>query len=50
MSIASNSNSDVVRRGQELYEREISAKVEAYKGKMLALNVDSGQYALGDDS
>ena len=41
---------EIVKRGQERYEREISAKVEAHQGKMLALDVDSGEYALGDDS
>ncbi len=43
---------ETIRRGNELYEREIRAKVESAnnKGKMLALDVDSGEYAIGDDS
>jgi hypothetical protein len=45
-----HSLSELVRRGQERYEREVRSQVEAYKGKMLALDVDSGQYALADDS
>jgi hypothetical protein len=41
---------EVVRRGQDLYERKIRAQVEPQnKGKMLALDVDSGEYSLADD-
>jgi len=42
--------SDLVQRGQERYEQDIRPKVEAHKGKMLALDVDSGEFALADDS
>ncbi|MEX2140716.1 MAG: hypothetical protein WD894_15750 [Pirellulales bacterium] len=42
---------EVVRRGQDLYERNIRARVEPEnKGKMLAIDVDSGEYSLADDS
>src|SRR5262245_6926971 len=42
---------ETVRLGEELYEREIRARDEpGHKGKMLALDINSGAYALGDDS
>jgi hypothetical protein len=42
--------SDLIRRGQERYERDIRSQVEVHRGKMLAIDVDSGEYALADDS
>jgi hypothetical protein len=42
--------SEIIRRGQELYERDIRAAVEVHRGKMLAVDIDSGQYAFDDDS
>jgi hypothetical protein len=42
--------SEIIRRGQERYEQDIRAQVEVHRGKMLALDVDSGEYALADDS
>jgi hypothetical protein len=42
--------SEIIRRGQERYEQDIRAKVEVHHGKMLALDVDSSEYALADDS
>lgn len=44
------STSEIVRRGQARYERDIRAHVEVHHGKMLALDVDSGEYELADDS
>jgi hypothetical protein len=41
---------EIIERGQQRYERDIRAKVEVHQGKMLALDIDSGEYALGDDS
>lgn len=44
---------DIARRGQDRYEREIRARVESEpgnRGKLLALDVDSGEFALADDS
>jgi hypothetical protein len=44
---------ETARRGRELYEREISSHVEndpANKGKLLALDVDSGDYSLAATS
>ena len=45
-----NSTSEIVRRGAERYEREIRQHVEDQKGRMLALDADSGQYAVAEDS
>jgi hypothetical protein len=41
---------DIARRGQEAYEKAIRAKVEAgNKGKVLVIDVDTGDYEMGDD-
>jgi len=51
MQTANYSPGEIVRRGQERYEREVRARVEAEnRGKMLALDVDTGDYELADDS
>jgi hypothetical protein len=43
--------SEIANRGKDLYERDIRAEVELGNfGKMLALDVRSGAYELGDDS
>jgi hypothetical protein len=43
--------SEIMRRGKEIYEREIRAKVETgNRGKMLAIDTESGDYELGADS
>ena len=35
--------------GDEIYQRDIRQKVEdAYHGKIVAIDVDSGDYAIGD--
>ena len=35
--------------GDEIYERDIKPQVEdAYHGKIVAIDVDSGDYAIGD--
>ena len=37
------------RLGDEIYERDIRPKVEAtHHGKVVAIDVDSGDYAIGD--
>ena len=42
---------EIVRRGQERYERDIRANVEAEnKGKMLALDIETGDYEMAEDS
>jgi hypothetical protein len=43
--------SEIVRRGKEIYDRDIRAKVEPeHRGKLLAVDVDTGDYAIGDNS
>ena len=42
---------DTVRLGREIYERDIRHKVEKdHVGKIVAIDVDSGCWALGDDA
>ncbi len=42
---------EVVRRGKELYESKIRAQVEAgNKGKVLVIDVETGDYEIGEDS
>lgn len=50
MSTLPSSLSEIIQRGQQRYERDIRPQVEVHRGKMLALDVESGEYALGDDS
>lgn len=43
------SNDEIVRRGQELYEREIRAKVEPqHSGRFLVLDIDSADFDVAD--
>ena len=40
---------ELARRGQDYYERFLRAKLEpAHRGKFLALEVETGDYALGE--
>ena len=43
---------ETARRGREFYERELCSTVDnsENRGKLLALDVDSGEYALGSSS
>jgi hypothetical protein len=51
MAATHDAPGEVVQRGQDLYERTIRARVEPEnKGKMLAIDVNSGDYSLADDS
>ena len=44
------SKEEFARRGTELYERTIRACVEAdNKGKIVAIDIETGDYALGED-
>lgn len=39
------------RRGDEIYERMIRAQVEATnRGKVVAIDIDSGAYAIGENA
>ncbi len=43
MATSSYTADEIVRRGQEIYDREIRAQVETnHKGKLLVINVDGG--------
>jgi hypothetical protein len=49
MSQAAYTNEEIARRGDEIYDRNIRAKVEgAHDGKVVAIDVDTGEYALGE--
>jgi hypothetical protein len=42
--------SEIATRGQEIYEREIRAKVEdGNKGRFLVLDIDTGDYEIAED-
>ena len=44
------SSEEIVRRGQEWYEREIRSKVEeGNKGKNLIIDIETGEYEIDDD-
>lgn len=41
---------EIVRRGKEMYEREVRDKVEQeHFGKFLVLDIDTGKYAIDPD-
>lgn len=43
------SNDEIVRRGQELYDREIRARVEPEQnGRFLVVDVETGEYEIDD--
>jgi hypothetical protein len=40
---------ETARRGDEIYEREVRARVEAgNRGKVVAIDIETGAYALGE--
>ena len=44
------SSEETVRLGKEIYERDIRHQVEAdHVGKIVAIDVDSGSWAMGED-
>jgi hypothetical protein len=45
------SSQEIARRGKELYQKSIRAKVETQKniGKIVSINVETGDYEIGDD-
>jgi hypothetical protein len=44
------SREEFARRGEELYARNIRAKVEAgNKGRIVAIDIESGEYEMGED-
>jgi hypothetical protein len=46
------SDEEICQRGQELYEQRIRDKVEteANIGELVSINVETGDYEIGDDS
>jgi hypothetical protein len=41
---------EIVRKGQELYEREIRARVESqHHGRILAIDSETGDYEIADE-
>lgn len=41
---------EVARRGREIYEQRIRSEIEPeHEGRFLAVDVESGEYALADD-
>ncbi len=51
MPIPTISSQEIARRGKELYQRTIRAKVETEEniGKIISINVETGDYEIGDD-
>ncbi len=51
MSHPTLSSQEVARRGKELYQKSIRAKVETQEniGKIISINVETGDYEIGDD-
>ncbi len=45
------SDEEIVRRGKELYDNHIRAQVETAEniGKLISINVETGDYEIGDD-
>jgi hypothetical protein len=42
---------ETARRGDEIYEREVRARVEAGNhGKVVAIDIETGTYALGENA
>ena len=46
------SNEEIVRRGEELYERELREKVETESniGKIAVVDIETGDYEIDDDA
>jgi len=50
MPVANATVDPIVRRGQEIYEHDIRSKVEeGNKGKLLVINVNTGEYEMDAD-
>lgn len=45
------SGDEITRRGKELYENSIRSQVETTEniGKIISINVETGEYEIGDD-
>lgn len=50
MPLAKDTDDEIVRRGQALYEEQIRQKVEpGNEGKLLVINVETGEYEMDAD-
>jgi hypothetical protein len=51
MPYSTLSSQEIARRGKELYDRSIRAKVETEEniGKIISINVETGDYEIGYD-
>lgn len=50
MPYPGHTTEEIARRGRELYERELRARVEPiHRGKFLVLDVESGDYEVADE-
>jgi hypothetical protein len=51
MSHADISRDEIAKLGQELYERQIRSQVEVAEniGKIISINVETGEYEIGED-
>lgn len=50
MQYSDNASEVIADRGEELYQKKIRDKVEAtHKGKFLAVDIETGDYAVADE-
>ena len=51
MNAPTRPKEEIARLGKEIYQRDIRGQVEdAHHGKVIAIDVDSGKYALGQNA
>jgi hypothetical protein len=51
MSYPKLSDEEIIQRGKEFYEKHIRSEVETVEniGKLISINVETGEYEIGDD-
>lgn len=50
MTTSALSRTEIVRRGEEIYERDLRSRLEpASNGQFLVLDIDTGEYELDSD-
>lgn len=50
MPMSQDTGEEIVRHGQEIYERAIRAQVEPeHKGELLVINIETGEYEMDAD-
>ena len=40
---------EFARRGEEIYDRDIRSLVQANKGKIVAIDIETGEYEIGEN-